>query len=138
MINHNNPAELRAQNIDTIKEAHAWLMSDPDNYEGRDTGKVHRVQIEASNDPNTTYAPKGIYFAQTQTFNHAGLQIWGSDLKLVNHADPESFHDYLPIRDYGSEKGQVDIDEMSREGSPFTDERLARMALNATELMTKR
>lgn len=127
-----NSSMERTDNIRAIAEAYGWLNEEPANFAGYSTGKAYSVRVGADTDPRTTFAPQGIHFGYETNFDQDGNVTYQTSVKLVNHDDPNSFHDYLPIKLYGDDKGEVDVKEMNRS---FSDERLARMALNAAQLV---
>lgn len=127
-----SPFGQRSERINYLADAYEWLKADPAHYETADNGKVHTVRnVARAKVDDTKIAPSGIYFIQDQTFTHSGQQLAGPSVKLVNHGDSSSYHDYLPIQSYGDDKGRVNTTDMLRDTVTFTDERIARMALNA-------
>ncbi|MBP9761879.1 hypothetical protein KBD11_02305 [Candidatus Saccharibacteria bacterium] len=101
-----------------------------------DTGQAHIVELSAkTGGRDISPGQEGIYFGRIETFKHSGLQISVGSLRLVDHADQSSWHDYLPTLQFGHDKGQLDIAAIEHYRDRFTDARLARMAMNASVLM---
>lgn len=128
--------DQRREKINYLADAYEWLKADPTHYETADTGRAHVVRIiAAAGVDEVRPVPTGVCFIEDQSFTHDGQLLSRSSVKLVNHADTSSFQDYLPVKNFGDDMGRIDVGEMSRDTRTFTDERIARMALNAETVM---
>jgi hypothetical protein len=125
--------------MQTIVEATQWLTVNPETHGGHFNGQTDRwyvIEESATTDDGSTLSPRGIYFGHRATYAREGYNMEDQSIKLVNHADPSSYQDYVP-RTFVSSDASSGLWQGGRESvnlielAKFPEEKLARMARNA-------
>lgn len=131
----------REEAVETIVCAVRWLNTSPQTHIGYMKGYVHIVEVMATTS-DLRHGVSGVHFGNTFQFRAGAHGQWMhcSAIKLVNHADRESWRDFVPVTNVPTEEDPrltvhdrqaVDM-HMLRS---FSDERLIRMARNALHVM---
>lgn len=121
----------RDKAIETIVRAVQWLTSRPEAHSTGVAGYTHAVKVSARTSDLRT-GSRGIYFGSSDR----------TPIALVNHADRESFLDYIPVtaapKANEPRLGVYDCWGVDmRILRSFSNEQLARMASNALRVMSE-
>ncbi len=118
---------MESQHVENITEAYNLLTSDPRFVSGYDSGRSHSVDVRVTTDDGSTYGPQGVYLGFSEVYTRDGTQTYSTSRMVINHANPESYGDAVPM--YAMQR--VDTEVLAR----FPEDRLARVANNLQTLL---
>lgn len=129
----------RNEAIAVIVAATKWLTVSGETHTGVSYGNTYVMTVEAGT-PDLKLHVRGVYFGHEVECDATGTPIRDKGIRLFDHADPDSWHDFVPRR--LAEDGESD--RLGMEDTEYVDvehllkigeERLFRMAANAERIM---